>query len=333
MGPTRFHSRLDFDSLSLIPRLSELAPQAVVLSFKFASRVYTYCPFLPSPMDSVVSPALGLAMFSLGGIVTLPTAGHDIAGWLDHYQPLLRAPRGNGLLGVLLPPEPCVLDLWLAQIGDSIDFVALDTLHFQPHLHLAGIRHLRRNCSDLAIISGNVTEKEGALRVIEAGADAVRVGMTSASINQGQALTGCGRSQLAAVMECAQPCTNAGIALICDGGISSPDRAVKAFALGANAVMMGATFAATDESAAPLVQVDGMARKLYSGMSKAGKISAELLAEGSSRYLEPCGSVQQLVDQWSRVCKVAFSRAGAASIEQLQACCTFEVGSPMENLR
>ncbi len=330
MGPTRFHSRLDFDELSLIPQLSEISPEAVDVSFKFASRVYKYCPFLPSPMDSVVSPALSQEVCRLGGVVTLPSASWDISKWQDYYHSALHAPRSNAQLGILLPPIPSILDNWLEHVGDTIDFVALDTLHFQPYLHLTAIRHLRRNCSDLIIVSGNVTEREGALRVIEAGVDALRVGMTSASINRGQALTGCARSQLAAVLDCAQPCRDARIPLICDGGISSPDKAVKAFALGANAVMMGASFAATEQSAARVVEVDGIFYKLYVGMSQAGKISDELLAEGTSRRLDPSGTVAELLDHWISICRIAISRAGAASIEQLHSRCTFELGRAME---
>lgn len=330
MGPTRFYSRLDFDELSLIPQVSELSPESVEFSFKFASRVYKFCPLLPSPMDSVVSPALSQEVCRLGGVVTLPTVGWDISHWQEYYHSALQSTRANAQLGVLLPPVPSVLDKWLELVGDDVDFVALDTLHFHPHLHLAAIRHLRKSCSDIPIISGNVTEKEGALRVIEAGVDALRVGMTSASINRGEVLTGCGRSQLAAVLDCAQPCRDACIPLICDGGISSPDKAVKAFALGANAVMMGATFAATVESSAPLVEIDGVLRKLYTGMSQKGKISSELLSEGVSRHLEPTGSVEMLLHHWISVCKLAISRAGADSIDQLQSKCTFEVGASMD---
>ncbi|WP_256346680.1 IMP dehydrogenase [Pseudomonas gingeri] len=330
MGPTRFYSRLDFDELSLIPQLSEISPEAVDVSFKFASRVYKHCPFLPSPMDSVVSPALSQELCRLGGVVTLPTAGWDLNKWQDHYKLAFYAQRSNAQLGVLLPPVPSIIDTWLEQVGDVVDFVALDTLHFQPHLHLTAIRHLRKHCSDMAIISGNITEKEGALRVIEAGVDALRVGMTSASINRGEALTGCARSQLAAVLDCAQPCRDARIPLICDGGIGSPDKAVKAFALGASAVMMGATFAATIESAAPLVEEEGEFYKLYAGMSQAGKISSDLLAEGISRRLEPSGTVEDLLNHWGSVCRIAISRAGAASIDQLQSKCTFEVSAAME---
>lgn len=330
MGPTRFYSRLDFDELSLIPQVSEVSPEAVDFSFKFASRVYKYCPLLPSPMDSVISVALGLEVCRLGGVVTLPTVGWDIAHWQEHYHLALQATRTNAQLGILLPPVPSIMDEWLKRVGDKVDFVALDTLHFHPHLHLAAVKHLRKSCSDLPIISGNVTEREGALRVIEAGVDALRVGMTSASINRGEVLTGCGRSQLAAVLDCAQPCRDACIPLICDGGIASPDKAVKAFALGANAVMMGATFAATDESSAPLVEVDGALRKLYTGMSQAGKISSELLAEGVSRHLEPAGTVEMLLQQWISICRIAISRAGATSIDHLQSKCIFEVGASME---
>ncbi|WP_081492643.1 IMP dehydrogenase [Pseudomonas sp. M47T1] len=330
MGPTRFYSRLDFDELSLIPQLSEISPEAVDVSFKFASRVYKHCPFLPSPMDSVVSPALSQEICRLGGIVTLPTADWDLNKWQDHYKTALYAQRNNAQLGVLLPPVPSIIDAWLEQVDGHIDFVALDTLHFQPHLHLTAIRHLRKNCSDLAIISGNVTEKDGALRLIDAGVDAVRVGMTSASINRGEQLTGCARSQLAAVLDCAQPCRDARIPLICDGGIASPDRAVKAFALGASAVMMGASFAATIESAAPLIQEDGDFYKLYAGMSQVGKISSELMAEGVSRRLTPSGTVEDLLSHWSSVCRIAISRAGATSIEQLHSKCTFEVSAITE---
>ena len=333
MNKTRFYPRLDFDALSLIPQVSEIFAEAVEINFTFASKECRYCPLIPSPMDSVISPALSLEVFRLGGVVTLPTVGWNIDQWRDHYSLALQAPRASALLGILVPPEPAVIDKWLERWGDSIDFVALDTLHFRPDLHLTAIKYLKANNVHLPVISGNVIEKEGARRVIDAGADAVRVGMTSASINQGKALTGCARSQLAAVFDCAKPCGDAGVALICDGGISSPDRAVKAFALGANAVMMGAAFAATAESAAPMVKIDGHAYKRYAGMSQVDKISAELIAEGTEHLLKPTGTAEMLIQRWMSICRIAIARAGAASISQLHSISMFEVDALMEKWR
>ena len=97
--------------------------------------------------------------------------------------------------------------------------MALDTLHHSPHLHLAAVSGLKDRFPHLKIISGNIVHGDDCQALHEAGVDAVRVGMTSASINQGRALVGCGRKQAAAVKDCAEAASALDLPLIADGGI------------------------------------------------------------------------------------------------------------------
>jgi len=132
------------------------------------------------------------------------------------------------------------------------------------------------------VVAGNVATADGTKALIDAGADAVKVGMGPGSICTTRVVAGIGVPQVTAVMDCAQVGRKHGVPIIADGGVKYSGDAVKAIAAGANSVMIGSLFAGTDEAPGELVLYQGRTYKSYRGMGSLGA-----MREGSSdRYAQ-----------------------------------------------
>jgi IMP dehydrogenase len=271
-------------------------------------------------MDSVIGKELALAMLQAKGLPIL----HGFYGETPQLYALVdelkeRFPHRDDRLGLLLSPDLTQLSEIAPLLQDRISVIALDTLHQSPHLHLQAVRELKHRFPHLEIISGNVVFSEDCRGLIQAGVDAIRVGMTSASINRGRELLGCGRRQASAVWDCAKVTTELGVPLIADGGVKTISDAVIAFALGADAVMMGQRFASLPESAAPMqTNAVGDRVKIYRGMSRKGKIAADLIPEGTTKELPVASDFDTTVLEWVAILKLAISRAGFSALTEFK---------------
>jgi IMP dehydrogenase len=143
------------------------------------------------------------------------------------------------------------------------------------------------------VVAGNVATCEGALDLIEAGADAVKVGVGPGSTCTTRIVTGAGVPQFSAVLECAQVCREAGVPVIADGGIKASGDITKALAAGASTVMLGGLLAGTDESPGQTVTRRGQRFKTYRGMASVGATAAR-----RKRERELADMAQQEEDEW-----------------------------------
>ncbi|MDP2312103.1 MAG: IMP dehydrogenase [Pseudomonadota bacterium] len=169
-----------------------------------------------------------------------------------------------------------------ALVEAGVDLIVIDTAHGQSEGVLKAARAIRSTWPDLAIIVGNIATAEAAEAVIATGADAIKVGIGPGSICTTRVVAGVGVPQLTAIAECAKVATRLGIPLIADGGIKYSGDVAKAFAAGADAVMIGSLFAGTDEAPGDLVLYQGRSYKNYRGMG-----SVEAMKAGSSdRYFQ-----------------------------------------------
>jgi len=316
----------DYSQLSVIPRLSDVRPDKVTLSTRITRHLTRSFPFIPSPMDAVIGEDLAIKVLDRGGLPILH-------GFYDRPSELFaivdaiksRYPDKEHRLGLLISPDIDSLKDIIPLFDDRISVVALDTLHRSPHLHLNAIQELKHRFPHLDVISGNIVFGEDCGMLAEAGVDAIRVGMTAASINRGRELVGCGRKQASAVFECAQAASKLGIPIIADGGIQTISDAIIALALGADTVMMGRMFSRLPESAAPTRQnPDGRTVKLYRGMSRKETISDDLIAEGTAKELEIDRPFDETIDDWMKIMKLAISRSGCSSLEEFKTSASIE---------
>jgi IMP dehydrogenase len=164
----------------------------------------------------------------------------------------------------------------------GVDILAVDTAHGHSAGVIAGVRELKKTFPDMEVIAGNVATGAAAKELVDAGADAVKVGVGPGSICTTRVISGVGVPQISAIQDCAAAIKGSGVPIIADGGVKYSGDVVKAIAAGAHSVMVGGLFAGTDESPGELVLYQGRSYKVYRGMG-----SLEAMKEGSKdRYFQ-----------------------------------------------
>jgi IMP dehydrogenase len=220
----------------------------------------------------------------------------------------------------------------------GVDAVAVDTAHGHSAGVLGAIRRIKMIAPDLPVLAGNVVTAEGCEALIEAGADAVKVGVGAGSICTTRIVAGAGVPQITAIAECAAAAHRRGAPIIADGGIKYSGDIVKALAAGADAVMLGSLLAGLEESPGEVVIYEGRRFKEYRGMGSLGAMkgrardryasgqSAELRAgeagklvpEGIEGQIPYKGSLADYVFQLAGGLRSGMGYAGAATLRELR---------------
>jgi len=164
----------------------------------------------------------------------------------------------------------------------GVDVIAVDSAHGHSLNVRETVQRIKQDFPDLQVIAGNVATADGARSLIEAGADAIKVGVGPGSICTTRVVAGVGVPQVTAIMECARIGSKAGVPVLADGGIKYSGDIVKALAAGAYSVMIGSLFAGTEESPGETILYQGRSYKTYRGMGSLGAMK-----EGSrDRYFQ-----------------------------------------------
>ena len=197
--------------------------------------------------------------------------------------------RGRLRVGAAVGVGPDCEERVEALVRAGADVIAVDTAHGHSKNVLDALKYIRRRHPDLDLVGGNVATEEGALALIEAGVNAVKVGVGPGSICTTRVVSGVGVPQLTAIASCAQVAERHHIAIISDGGIKYSGDITKALAAGARSVMIGSLFAGTEESPGETVLYQGRTYKVYRGMGSLGA-----MGEGSrDRYGQ--GDVEEVM--------------------------------------
>ncbi len=175
-----------------------------------------------------------------------------------------------------------------ALVEMRVDALAIDSAHGHSVRVLEAVAEVKKRFPEVALLAGNVATYDGAMALIDAGADAVKVGIGPGSICTTRMVTGAGMPQITAIAEAARAASKHGIPIIADGGIKYSGDVTKAIAAGANVCMMGSLFAGVDESPGETILYQGRSFKAYRGM---GSLSA--MAQGSGeRYFQGRGDLE-----------------------------------------
>jgi IMP dehydrogenase len=159
-------------------------------------------------------------------------------------------------------------------VDAGCDVVVVDTAHGHSANVIRSVQAIKADFKDLPVVAGNVGTAEGTLALIEAGADAVKVGIGPGSICTTRIVTGVGLPQFSAVLECADVARKHGVPVIADGGIKSSGDVAKAMAAGAGSVMLGSLLAGLDESPGETILYRGRTFKSVRGMGSLGAMEA-----------------------------------------------------------
>ncbi|MCB1458195.1 MAG: IMP dehydrogenase [Nitratireductor sp.] len=223
-------------------------------------------------------------------------------------------------------------------IDAGVDVVVVDTAHGHSQRVLDAVAHIKTLSNSVRIIAGNVATAEGTQALIDAGADAVKVGIGPGSICTTRVVAGVGVPQLSAIMSCATQASKSGIPVIADGGIKFSGDIAKAIAAGASAVMIGSLLAGTDESPGEVYLHQGRSYKSYRGMGSVGAMARgsadryfqaevrdtlKLVPEGIEGQVPYKGPVGAVVHQLAGGLKAAMGYVGGATLADFQARATF----------
>lgn len=219
----------------------------------------------------------------------------------------------------------------LVQAG--LDVLVVDTAHGHSLSVLKTVEKIKKDYPNLALIGGNVATAEATLDLINAGCDAVKVGIGPSSICTTRVVAGIGVPQLTAVADCAEVADQYTIPIIADGGIRYSGDITKALAAGARSVMIGSIFAGTDESPGEKVLYQGRTYKAYRGMGSLGAMQegssdryfqnssdgpSKLVPEGVEGLMPFKGSLSSLVHQLVGGLRAGMGYCGSANIEELR---------------
>ena len=221
----------------------------------------------------------------------------------------------------------------LALIEAGVDVIVVDTAHGHSAGVVEAVRLIKQYSNAVQVIAGNVATPEGAIALIEAGADGVKIGIGPGSICTTRIVAGVGVPQFSAVMETAAACRARGVPSIADGGVRTSGDIVKAIAAGADCVMIGSLLAGTDEAPGEVFLYQGRSYKSYRGMGSLGamalgsadryfqqdiKDQLKLVPEGVEGRVAYKGPVAAVVHQLVGGLKAGMGYTGSADISELQ---------------
>ena len=190
--------------------------------------------------------------------------------------------RGRLLVGAAVGVTSETQERVAKLIAAGVDVVCVDTAHGHSSGVIHTIKMLRKQYPDLELIGGNVATFEGAQALIDAGVDAIKVGIGPGSICTTRVVAGVGIPQMTAIMNCAIACQKSNIPLISDGGIRYSGDIAKALGAGADSVMLGSLLAGVEESPGEMILLEGRSYKVYRGMGSLGA-----MVDGSAdRYFQ-----------------------------------------------
>jgi len=305
---------LTYDDVLLLPDASEVVPSEVDTKTRLTRNISINVPLVSSAMDTVTESTMAIAMAKAGGIGIV----HRNLAIEDQVKQVKLA-KAQGIVGAAVGVGDDGFARAVAIIEAGVDVVVVDTAHGHHKAVLDAIARIKKEFPKIEIIGGNVATRAGAQALINAGADAVKVGVGPGSICTTRVVAGVGVPQITAIMEAHKACDKADIPLIADGGLQYSGDIAKAIVAGADCVMLGSLLAGCDESPGELVEVSGRKYKAYRGMGSLGAMQSrgEQKSYSKDRYMQDdVLSEDKLVPEGIEG-KVAYRGSVSATVHQL----------------
>ena len=263
--------------------------------------------------------------YVLKGLITIKDIEKQIK-----YPSSAKDSQGRLLCGAAVGITSNVMDRVAALVEAKVDVIVIDSAHGHSKNIIETVKKIKAAYPDLQVIAGNIATGAAAKALIEAGVDAVKVGIGTGSICTTRVVAGIGVPQITAIMDCYEVAKEYGIPVIADGGIKFSGDMTKAIAAGANVCMMGSIFAGCDESPGTFELFQGRKYKVYRGM---GSIAAmengskdryfqtdakKLVPEGVEGRVAYKGTVEDTVFQLVGGIRSGMGYCGAPTIEALK---------------
>jgi IMP dehydrogenase len=338
---------LTFDDVLLKPRYAGFSRADIKLNTNLTKHIQIDVPLISSPMDTVTESELAIALAKQGGIGII----HRNMRVVDQANEVAKVKRQNLLVGAAVGSSPGYQDRVAALINAGCDVILVDSAHGYSQQVVLATSYIKQHFH-VDVIAGSIATSEGAKALIDAGADALRVGMGPGAICSTRVISGMGMPQVTAILDTVKIASHHNIPVIADGGITYSGDITKALAAGASTVMMGRIFAATTEAPGDMISLkpdkvparfrsiingaESYKFKTYRGMGSVAamkrglEVSSEdefhgkqyhdndvLIAEGVEGLVPCTGGVNDLCDQLIGGVRSGFYYVGAKTIPDI----------------
>jgi IMP dehydrogenase len=292
---------LTFDDVLLMPKHSEMnSRRSPSLESKVTKNFTLKTPIISANMDTVTEVEMAVKMAELGGLGIL----HRFMSPEEQVKQVKMMREKIKPLGLPVAASIGVKEEGMMRadmLADAgVDIFTIDIAHGDSVMMLEVLDYVKKKYPKIDVIAGNTAMPDGVKRLIDHGADSVKVGIGPGSMCTTRIITGCGVPQLTAVAMCVLEASKYGVPVIADGGIKTSGDIVKAFAAGAQTVMLGSMLSGCVETPG---EIEG-GRKRYRGMASKdaqvswrGELPKGMAAEGEARWVPCKGSVENIVHE------------------------------------
>jgi IMP dehydrogenase len=312
---------LTFDDVLLMPAHSEMSSRrAPNLDSKVTKNFFLKTPIISANMDTVTESAMAIKMAELGGLGILHRfmSPDEQVKEVKLMREKIKSLELPVAASIGVKEEGMRRADMLADAG--VDIFTIDIAHGDSVMMLEVLDYVKKKYPKIDVIAGNTAMPDGVKRLIDHGADAIKVGIGPGSMCTTRIITGCGVPQLTAVAMCVLEARKYDVPVIADGGIKTSGDIVKAFAAGAQTVMLGSMLSGCLETPG---EIEG-GRKRYRGMASKdaqvswrGELPQGMAAEGEARWVSCKGSVENIVHELCGGVRSGMTYLNANSLQEI----------------
>ena len=321
---------LTFDDVTLVPKYSEILPSEVDTSIKLTNNLKLRIPLLSSAMDTVTESKMAIAIAKAGGLGVI----HRNLDIKTQISEIKKVKIKKLLVGAAVGAGPSEFKRADAILKENIDMIVVDTAHGHTKKVSEIIKFIKkRKNKKTALCAGNIATPEAAKFLLKLGVDIIKVGIGPGSICTTRLVAGIGVPQLSAILTVRNGVKNKDVKIISDGGIKYSGDLAKAFAAGADAVMVGSLFAGTDETPGKLIRRGGKLFKSFRGMGSVGAMNkgsadryfqskqkdiSKYVPEGVEGFAKYKGKVEKIIFKLIGGLKSSMGYLGSKQIKYLR---------------
>ncbi len=321
---------LTFDDVTLKPKYSDGLPSQGDTSIKLTNKLKLDIPLLSSAMDTVTESKMAIAIAKLGGLGVI----HRNLDIKKQVSEIKKVKKLKLLVGAAVGAGPNELIRAKAILKEDLDMIVVDTAHGHTKKVSEIIKFIKKIKKNKTVLcAGNIATPEAAKFLLRLGVDVIKVGIGPGSICTTRLVAGIGVPQLSAILSVRKGVKNKNVKIISDGGIKYSGDLAKAFAAGADAVMIGSLFAGTDETPGKLIKRNGKLFKSFRGMGSVGamnkgsadryfqskqKDASKYVPEGVEGFAKYKGKVDKIIYKLIGGLKSSMGYLGSKQIKHLR---------------
>jgi len=321
---------LTFDDVTLAPKYSEILPSDADTSVSLTKYLKLKIPLLSSAMDTVTESRMAIAIAKAGGIGVI----HRNLDVKKQLLEIKKVKKQKLIVGAAVGAAPNEFIRAKEIVKEGVNLIVVDTAHGHTKKVAEIIKYIKKIKSKrIALCAGNIATPEAAKFLIKLGVDIIKIGIGPGSICTTRLVAGIGVPQLSAILGVRSGLKNKNVKIISDGGVKYSGDLAKAFAAGADAVMIGSLFAGTNETPGKLIKKNGQFFKSFRGMGSVGamnkgsadryfqkkqKDSSKYVPEGVEGYVKYKGDVGSIIYKLIGGLKSSMGYLGSKTIIKLR---------------